>query len=179
MPGTGQKIKPGARFVTHRDRWLDAVPVRDGKHAMIVNGLEIEIADAAGKVTYRHSFVTGLPVNTGNVAELAACGRSRWKIDNETFNTLTTKGDNLEHNSGHGNDHRSARLATLNLLAFAMHTVAGLVGAAWTAACVAAGTRKRLFEDLRVMTTSLVFPSWCRLIEALTAGQPPPAVPGG
>ena len=37
-----------------------------------------------------------------NVAEIAAAGRARWKIENEGFNVLKTKGYNLEHNFGHG-----------------------------------------------------------------------------
>jgi Transposase DDE domain len=179
VPGMEQKIKQGARFVTHRYRWLEALPLRDGKDALIVNWLEIEIVDASGKVTYRNSFVTDLPVNKGNVAELAACGRSRWKIENETFNTLKTKGYNLEHNFGHGRAHLSALLATMNLIAFAMHTVADLVDIAWKAARKAVGTRRRFFEELRVITTYLVFPSWALLVETLTAGKPPPAVLGG
>ena len=40
-------------------------------------------------VTYRNSFITDLPVGRDNVAELAACGRARWKIENETFNVAT------------------------------------------------------------------------------------------
>ena len=88
VPTFEQKIKQGVRFVTHRYRWLEAVPLRDGTDALNVNWLEIEIVDPAGKVTYRNSFVTDLAVDKGNVAELAACGRSRWKIENETFNTL-------------------------------------------------------------------------------------------
>ena len=179
VPAFEQKIKQGARFVTHRYRWLEGVPLRDGKDALIVNWLEIEIVDPAGKVTYRNSFVTDLPVNKGNVAELAACGRARWKIENETFNTLKTKGYNLEHNFGHGKEHLSALLATMNLIAFAMHTTADLVDAAWKAARTAVGTRKRFFEELRVITTYLVFPSWSLLVETLTAGKPPPAVLGG
>ena len=179
VPTMHQKIKQGARFVTHRYRWLEAVPLRDGKDALIVNWLEIEIVDAAGKVTYRNSFVTDLPVNKGNVAELAACGRARWKIENETFNTLKTKGYNLEHNFGHGKEHLSALLATMNLIAFAMHTVSDLVDATWKAARAAVGTRKRFFEELRVLTTYLVFPSWTLLVQTLTDGKPPPAVLGG
>jgi hypothetical protein len=179
VPAMQQKIKQGARFVTHRYRWLEAVPLRDGKDALIVNWLEIEISDATGKVTYRNSFVTDLPVNKGNVAELAACGRARWKIENETFNTLKTKGYNLEHNFGHGKENLSALLATMNLIAFAMHTVADLVDAAWKAARAAVGTRKRFFEELRVLTTYLVFPSWPLLVQTLTDGKPPPAVLGG
>ena len=45
-------------------------------------------------------------------------GCSLWKIENETFNTLKTKGYtlktkgyNLEHNFGHGKEHLSALLA--------------------------------------------------------------------
>jgi hypothetical protein len=174
-----QKIKQGARLVTHRYRWLEAVPLRDGKDALIVNWLEIEIVDPTGKVTYRNSFVTDLPVNKGNVAELAASGRARWKIENETFNALKTKGYNLEHNFGHGKENLSALLATMNLIAFAMHNVADLVDAAWKAARAAVGTRKRFFEGLRVLTSYLVFPSWPLLVQTLTDGKPPPAVLGG
>ena len=179
VPSCEQKIKQGAHFVTHRYRWLEAVPLRGGADAMLVNWLEIEIVDAAGKVTYRNSFVTDLPVSAANVAELAACGRARWKIENETFNTLKTKGYNLEHNFGHGKEHLSTLLATMNLIAFAMHTVADLVDAAWKAARAAVGARKRFFEELRVITTYLVFPSWSLLVETLTAGKPPPSVLGG
>jgi len=39
----------------------------------------MEIINAAGKVTYRNSFVTDLPVGPDNVVELAAVGRARWK----------------------------------------------------------------------------------------------------
>ena len=179
VPVLEKKIKQGKRFVTHRYRWLEGVPLRDGRDALVVNWLEIEIIDADGKVTYRNSFVTDLPVNTDNVAELAECGRSRWKIENENFNTLKTKGYNLEHNFGHGEANLAAVLATMNLLAFAMHTVADLVDTAWQAARVAVGSRVRFFEDLRAFTTYLVFPTWAILVETLRSGRPPPLVRDG
>lgn len=179
VPTLQLKVKQGARFVTHRYRWLESVPVRDGKDAMLVNWLEIEIVDPAGKTTYRNGFVTDLAVTAANVAELAACGRARWKIENESFNTLKTKGYNLEHNFGHGQKHLAAVLATMNLLAFAMHTVADLADQAWKAARAAVGARKRFFEDLRAITTYLVFPTWASLVETLRAGQPPPAIRDG
>lgn len=76
VPMLQLKVKQGARFVTHRYRWLESVPLRDGKDAMLVNWLQIEIVDPAGKTTYRNGFVTDLAVTAGNVAELAACGRA-------------------------------------------------------------------------------------------------------
>jgi hypothetical protein len=179
VPAMQRKVKQGARFVTHRYRWLEDVPLRDGADAMTVNWLEIEIVDPAGRTTYRNSFVTDLPVHAANVAEIAACGRARWKIENESFNTLKTKGYNLEHNFGHGKQHLAAVLATLNLLAFAMHTLADLVDEAWALARKAVGARKRFFEDLRAITTYLVFPTWAALVHTLRTGHPPPAIRDG
>jgi hypothetical protein len=66
----------------------------------------------------------------------------------------------------------------MNLIAFAMHTVADLVDDAWKAARAAVGARKRFFEDLRAITT-LVFPTWTALVETLRTGQPPPVVRDG
>ena len=39
-----------------------------------------------------NSFITDLPFNGDNGAELAAGGRARWKIENETFKVLKTTG---------------------------------------------------------------------------------------
>jgi hypothetical protein len=164
----------GQRRSRHRYRWLANVPLRDGAEAMSVNWLQIEILDAAGKLTYRNSFVTDLPVGADTVAELAACGRARWKIENESFNVLKTKGYHLEHNFGHGRQHLAAVLATLNLLAFAFHTVCDLADALWRAALDAAGARRRFFEHLRAITVYLVFPTWRILLTTLATGQPPP-----
>ena len=69
-------------------RWLSGVPLRATEDALKVNWFSFEIFDAKGKRTYHNSFVTDLPVTAGTVAELAACGRARWKIENETFNVL-------------------------------------------------------------------------------------------
>jgi hypothetical protein len=45
-------------------------------------------------------------------------GRARWKIENETFNTLKTQGYNFEHNYGHGKKHLASVLAMLMMVAF-------------------------------------------------------------
>jgi hypothetical protein len=160
-----------------RYRWLCDVPLRDGKDALLVNWLSIEIINAAGKTTYRNSFVTDLPVDRTTVAALAACGRARWKIENETFNVLKTKGYNLEHNFGHGKAHLAAVLATLNLLAFACHTVCDLAEALWRRAMATLGRRTRFFEALRSLTVYLVFPSWDDLLQTLAFARAPPPLP--
>ena len=129
----------------------------------------------AGNVTYRNSFVTDLAVDRSNIAELAACGRARWKIENETFNVLKTNGYHLEHNFGHGKENLSALLATLNLFAFACHGLCKTLETAWEKARDVLGSRQRFFEHLRTITSYLVFPSWSALVRTLRTGQPPPA----
>jgi hypothetical protein len=45
-------------------------------------------------------------------------GRSRWKIENEVFNTLKNQEYNYEHNFGHGSQHLASNFAYLMMLAF-------------------------------------------------------------
>jgi Transposase DDE domain len=173
-----ERVKRGKQRFTHRYRWLCDVPLRADEKALTVNWLQIEILDAAGAVTYRNSFVTDLPVDTGSVAELAACGRARWKIENESFNVLKTGGYHLEHNFGHGTAHLSALLACLNLLAFAIHTVCDLAEGAWRKARLTLGPRVRFFQNLQALTSYLVFSSWTELLDTLAFARPPPSPSG-
>ena len=158
----------------HRYRWMADPPLRDGADALRVTWLEVEIARSDGRVTYRNGFVTDLDVTQDNVAEIAACGRARWKIENETFNVLKTNGYNLEHNFGHGRGGLANLLVVLNLLAFAAHTACDLGEAAWQRARRILGARKRLFEHMRTLTAYVVFSSWTDLIATLVTGVPPP-----
>jgi hypothetical protein len=119
LPTLTRKIKRGR--VEHRYHWLTDVSLRGDADALTVNWLMIEIVNAAGTVTYRNSFITKLEVGPDRVADLAACGRARWKIENESFNVLKNNGYHLEHNFGHGKVNLSAVFLSLNLLAFAFH----------------------------------------------------------
>jgi hypothetical protein len=156
-------------------RWLTAVPLRATEDAIAVNWFSIEIFNDKGKRTYHNSFVTDLAVSADTVAELAACGRARWKIENETFNVLKTGGYNLEHSFGHGKQTLANVLVALNLLAFAFHTAAYLTVLAWRAAVVARGPKYRFFEHLRTITTYVVFQHWDHLLQSIAAAaiRPP------
>jgi hypothetical protein len=163
-----QVTRKGRSVTTTTYRWLAAVPMRDTQDAIAVNWFSIEIRNAAGKRTYDNSFITDLPVTADTVAELAACGRARWKIENETFNVLKTNGYNLEHNFGHGKQTLASVFLTLNLLAFAFHTAAWLAALAWRAAVAACGATYRFFENLRTITAYIVFRDWPHLLQAIT-----------
>jgi hypothetical protein len=74
--------------------------------------------------------------------------------------------------TGRGKQHLSAVLATLNLLAFAFHTVIELTHDLWHQAINTAGARRRFFEHLRSITVFLVFPSWQDLLTTLAFAHP-------
>ena len=166
--------RPGRRSLTYRYRWIEAVPLRDGKDALNVNWLGVTIADETGKVTYDGAFVTSLPITGNNVVELAACARARWKIENESFNVLKNNGYNLAHNFGHGKKYLAQTFAALNLLAFAFHTACDCLETLWQQAREAVGARVRFFQDLHTITTYVLFPSWHRFMITVTTGKAPP-----
>jgi hypothetical protein len=80
-----QKVRQGKQWSTYRYQWLCDVPLRGDAKAITVNWLMIEIRNADGELTYRNSFITDRPVSGDNVGQFAACGRARWKIENEGF----------------------------------------------------------------------------------------------
>ena len=113
------------------------------------------------------------------MASLNQPARTAAMIQTVTPQPGTQEGTSVTMRTADGQQHLAAVLATMNLLAFAMHTVADLADQAWRAARAAVGARKRFFEDLRAITTYLVFPTWAALVETLRTGQPPPAVRDG
>ena len=90
--------------------WCNNLPLNGSAADVRVNFLVLQILDGKGnRKTF--SWVTNLGIDKRNVAEMAACGRARWKIENETFNTLKNQGYNFEHNYGHGKKNLSNLLA--------------------------------------------------------------------
>src|SRR5712692_8494527 len=105
-----------AAGVVHRFRFVNDVPLNAAHPGVRVNCIEYWEQGAA-KVQH-FSWVTDLRVSKRNVYHLMRGGRARWKIENETFNTLKNQGYNFEHNYGHGEQHLSVVFALLMMLAF-------------------------------------------------------------
>ena len=150
-------------------RWLSAVPLRATDDAIMVNWFSIEILNAKGKRTYYNSFVTDLAVTADTVAELAACGRARWKIENETFNVLKTNGYNLEHNFGHGKKTLASSWSPSICSPSHSTPPLSLAVLAWRAAVIARGPTYRFFEHLRTVTAYVVFQDWPHLLQSIAA----------
>ena len=91
---------------------------------------------------------------------VARDGRARWKVENENNNALKTKGYHLEHDFGHGHEHRTALLLSFNLVAFLFHTILGRIDEHYGAVRKKLGTRRTFFQDLDALLRYLDFPSW-------------------
>lgn len=146
-------------------RWAEHLPLRRGSKAMMVNWCELTIVnEATGKKLYHCAWATDHIVTKRLVEEVVACGRSRWKIENEGFNVLKNRGYNFEHNYGHGDQYLSAVLLSLLLLAFLFHTALDLSCLMYQAVRRELAVRRTFFNDLRALTRYLYFASWQQLL---------------
>jgi len=160
----------GKRHHTWTYRWATEVPLTDVDHPMLVNWMELTISDDAGKVTYHNTWVTDLPVDETSIEALVQAARTRWKIENETINTLKTKGYHLEHNFGHGKQHLANLLLSMNLLAFLFHTTLEFADARYRLIRQTLARRTTFFDDVRALTRYLCFDSWTAMLQFLLAG---------
>lgn len=147
----------------HRYEWVEAVPLNGTDDAPSVNYLEYSLF-VGEKRTYHNAWVTDVPLNEANVAELVRIGRCRWKIENEVFNTLKNQGYHIEHNYGHGEKHLSFNFFLLNLLAFFMHQIFELTDKLYQACRQKLGSKRNLWDHLRVSMRMLIFPDWETLL---------------
>jgi hypothetical protein len=69
-------------------------------------------------------FIVNLVVQKRTrIFDIMRVGRARWRIENETFNTLKNQGYHFEHNFGHGYKNLSVVFAVLMMLAFLVDQV--------------------------------------------------------
>ena len=159
----------------HRYEFCHKVEIRADKGSALVNWIAYELHDG-DKMTYRNTWVTDLVPTEENIADLVLAGRARWKIENETFNTLKNQGYHLEHNFGHGEKHLSFNFFLLNLVAFLLHQIHQLCDPLYQAARAKYRARRRLWERLRNAIDILLLPDWDTLLRRLLAGpqsEPP------
>jgi hypothetical protein len=108
--------------------------------------------------------------SAANVSQVAPAGRGRWKIANDNNNVITTKGDHVEQNFGHGKQSLAALLLRLNLLAFLFHPVMQGCDDKEALLRQTLGRRQTFFDDIRAFTRSMVFEHWHHLMDCMIRG---------
>jgi hypothetical protein len=128
--------------------FTNGLPLNGSNQDLRVNWLCYHGYGADGQ-EQRFTWVTDLEITRGNAQHLARGGRCRWKIENETFNTLKNQGYHYEHNYGHGKKNLSVVFATLMMLAFLVDQVQQLCCPLFQAVLKKAGSKRALWEKLR------------------------------
>lgn len=146
-------------------RFMSDLPLRNSEDALLVNWLELTVTeDDTGKIVYKNSWITDHPVSENTVADLARAGRARWKIENEHIQTLKIGGYRLEHNFGHGKP-LSNLLASLNILAFLMHTAFEFLDDRYRTLRFRYGSRLSFFQRFSTLLELFLFENWDHLID--------------
>ena len=158
--------------VLHHFRFDQDVPLNESNSDVLVNVLEYWEIHPAGTVQY-FSWITDLVVTVESVWDIMRGGRARWKIENETFNTLKNQGYHLEHNYGHGDQNLSVVLSVLMMLAFLVDQVQQLCCPLFQAAWHKMKTKCHLWEEIRNHFRTLLFDSMAELLTALIRGIAP------
>ena len=118
----------------------------------------------------RMSWVTDLPVHEKTLMKVMRAGRARWRIENETFNTLKNHGYHFEHNFGHGYKYLSTVLGFLMLLAFAVDQIEMRCDKLFQDALQKAKRLKYLREDVRHLFRRFILESWEFLYRGIAEG---------
>jgi hypothetical protein len=111
----------------------------------------IKTAHSEGVLVYSHQWISDIELMRENVNPVMRAGRTRWRVENETFNTLKNLDYNLEHNYGHGKKHLSTVFATLMMLVFLVDQMQEHVCALFKAARNTFYSRRALWEEMRAL----------------------------
>lgn len=136
----------GGKCVAH---WHNQLILNGENQDIEVNYFEYEEFDAQGARTYFNTWITDIELDGERIEELVCIGRSRWKIENETFNTLKNQGYYLEHSYGHGKKYLASNFMMLTFLAFLVDQIAQRLDSAFDRALKHCKTKKNLWEKVR------------------------------
>jgi len=145
-------VRRGARFAND-------LPLNASHEDERVNLMEFWEVSAKGKVT-NWGWITSLAITRENALQIASFARSRWRIENATFNTLKNQGYHFEHNYGHGERYLSSTLAGLMLLAFLCDQVQEHACGLFQAARAEARTKTSLWARMLTYLQDVEIPDW-------------------
>ena len=149
-------------------RFINQAPLNASNQDVLVNF--VEYWETTPKKTMHFSWVTDIQVTEENVSEIMRGGRARWKIENETFNTLKNQGYNFEHNYGHGDVNLSVVFAMLMMLAFLVDQAQQIACWLFQAVWEKLGSKRSLWEKVRHLFFGFKFDSMESIFRALLYG---------
>jgi hypothetical protein len=147
--------------------FVNQVPLNASNPDLLVNLLHYVEYGPDGAPRKVFTWVTDLRITPSNARLLVRGGRTRWKIENETFNTLKNQGYHFEHNFGHGKQHLSVVFSMLMMLAFLVDQTQQLCCPLFRAVWQKLGSKRALWDHLRSHFRHFIFQSMKHFYEVI------------
>lgn len=165
---THYTVKEGEK--EHIFNFVNGVSLNNEHPDLKVNFLEYWEKGKDKEQEKHFSWVSDMEITETNVLEITRAGRSRWKVENETFNTLKNQGYNFEHNYGHGYKNLSVNMAYLMMLAFLIDQVQQACCKLFQMALQKMERKKYLWEKVKGIFHFVLVESWEMLLECIVYG---------
>jgi len=156
--------------IMHRFRWVNDLALNDSHPDLRVHFLDYEQIGPKKKPQH-FTWITDLPLTPETVYTIMRGGRARWKIENETFNTLKNQGYHLEHNYGHGDQYLASVFAYLTMLAFLVDQLQKHACPLFRQALEKNHSMRGLWDKMRVFFLGFLIEDWTTFFHALIYGQ--------
>ena len=143
------------------------LPLNKANPDLRVNFLQYIEFGPDGHERKKFSWVTDLTITRDNAHHLVRGGRCRWKVENETFNTLKNQGYGFEHNYGHGKINLSVVFAMLMMLTFLVDQTQELCCPLFQAVHEKLGSRRSVWDHVRSHFRHFQFRSMQHLYEVV------------
>ena len=135
--------------ISHCFRIVSNAPLNKSNQDRLVTFVEYWELNAKTGKEQHFSWITDLDITEENVYQFMRGARARWKIENETFNTLKNQGYQFGHNFGLGKQHLSEVFVLLMMLAFLVDQIQQLCCPLFQAAWKRWKTKRSLWEKVR------------------------------
>ena len=168
--GKGSEFSKEEGDITHLFSFCNDLPLNETNQDVRINFLEYcEINNKTNKKQH-FTWVTDFNITQKNVYALMRGGRARWKIENETFNTLKNQGYHFEHNFGHGYNNLCSIFALLMMLAFLVDQSLQISCNLFNAAMKKCKSRTNFWHIVRCYFVGHIFESMNEIYDAIVYG---------
>lgn len=163
-------IEMESKGFLYKFRFVNSIQLNKSNQNILVNFIEVWETDKKGNVKH-FAWITNIDITECNLLSVMRGGRLRWKIENETFNTLKNQGYNFKHNYGHGNQFLANGLMMLMFLAFQIDQINELSSNLFQTVLKETGSRIVLWDDVRSVFKFFHIDSWEQMYKMLIATQ--------
>ena len=162
-----------ATGITHSYLFVNGLTLNESNQDVTVNFLKyLELHPDGQERVW--TWVVEVKLTKANVVWVMRGGRTRWRIENETYNTLKNQGYHFEHNYGHGYKNLCVVLALLMMAAFLIDQVQQKCNALFRQAREKKGPKCALWEAVRNLFASFEVSSMRDIYEAIAFGYERP-----